>query len=71
MNAATIENSNAVRVWTQSNANTTLSSQVVSGLATTYFGTHTSLAPNGQNWTGRADTRMQSGWRSGNTLGFM
>ncbi len=67
-----LETSTSMKVfrWTDANA---LTETTVSGLSTTNFGTHTALDQLGQNWTGRSDSRIQTGWYSParNEVGFM
>ena len=66
-----VSGSNSVRVYSVADANTSLTDSNVTGLVTTNFATHTSLAPNGVNWTQRDDGRMMTAWQTGGTIGFM
>lgn len=62
MYAGTVTGNNSVRIWSQSEANTSLVPTDINGLSNAYSAAHTSLAPNGVNWTARSDNRMQSVW---------
>ena len=70
MYAATVTGSTSLKVYTWPDSGGVTTNNV-SGLATTTFGTHNSLDNNGFNWTGRADSRVQTGWVAGNEIGFM
>lgn len=43
----------------------------ISGLNTTYFATHNSYTPDGYDWSSFSDSRVQTAWVSGSTIGFM
>ncbi len=70
MYGATVISATSLRVWTWPDSGNVVTNDVT-GLATTYFGTHTSLDIDGNNWTGRADSRVSTGWNTGSQIGFM
>jgi hypothetical protein len=80
MYAATVTGANSIRVYYQpevpdNTVTPSLFTHDVSGLNTTYFATqtvpHNSYTSDGYDWTSFADERVQTGWVSGGTLGFM
>jgi len=71
MYAGSIESSTSVRVYAQNESDSALSSTVVSGLNQTFFGLHSCPGPDGNNWCGRADSRIEAAWVAGGVIGFM
>src|SRR5262249_52796692 len=61
MYAGSVIDSTTVRVF-RNTGDDNLPSTDFGGLPTTYGGTHTSLAPNGVNWTSNSDNRVQAAW---------
>lgn len=68
---ASVISTSQIRMFSVGDDSNSLSSQVIGGLSNTYFGLHTSIGPDGNNWTGRADPRVQAAWVSKREIGFM
>jgi len=71
MYAGTTSTSTSMRVYTQNESDTILSSTLVSGLNTSFFGIPSCPGPDGNNWRGRSDSRIQTAWVTSDEMGFM
>lgn len=71
MYAASYINTTDVRIYTITEAPLSLTSILKTGLNSSYSGTHNTVSPDGNNWTGRANNRMQTVFKSGTTLTMM
>ena len=68
--AAAVRSFNTTRIFTWPESTNRISWVDKGNLRATYFGTHTSYDNQGKNWTARSDSRIQTGYVSGNQLAF-